>query len=75
MTVPMSVRAAAALELRARQASGMNAIGVLIRSHDGVGWRWRGDTISDDEAALIRRAFRGQMIVVNRSPAPLPASA
>ncbi|GAB6049116.1 hypothetical protein JCM19379_29480 [Methyloparacoccus murrellii] len=67
-----AVQARAALELRRRQADG-NGVAVIIQ--DGDLWRYRGQLLTDDEAALVRRTFRGQMIVVNRSAAPLPASA
>ena len=75
MTVSQATRAAAALELRRRQADGSDRVGVLVRGYAGNGWRWRGDIISDDEAAQVRRAFRGQLVIVNRSPAALPADA
>lgn len=71
MTVPTAVRAAAALELKQRQTEGQR-VGVLVRAHDGKGWRWKGGIITDDEAALVRRSFRGQMIVVERIPGQLP---
>lgn len=74
MTVSQATRAAAELERRARARDG-NRIGVLVRTNDANGWRWRGDIISDDEAALVRRSFRGQLVIVNRAPAPLPANA
>lgn len=74
MTVSQATRAAAALELRRRQADGSNRVGVLVRGYDCNGWRWKGDIISDDEAAQVRRSFRGQLVIVNRAPAVLPAS-
>lgn len=74
MSVSQATRARAALELRRRQAEGSDRIGVLVKANDGNGWRWRGDIISDAAAAQVRRSFRGQLVIVNRSPAPLPAS-
>ena len=68
-----AIQARAALELRRRQASGANQCAVLVKSFDGNGWRWRGARIDDDEADAIRRTWRGTLITVNRSPAPLPA--
>ena len=73
MSVPASVQARAQLELRRRQASGANSVAVLVKAVDGQGWRWKGGTITDAEAETVRRTWRGQLIVVNRSPAPLPA--
>lgn len=73
MSASQAIRAAAELERRARARDG-NRIGVLVRTNDANGWRWRGDIISDDEAALVRRSFRGQLVIVNRLPAPLPAA-
>ena len=69
-----AIQARAALELRRRQAEGSDRIGVLVKAIDGNGWRWRGERINDDEAAQVRRTFRGQLVIVNRSPAPLPAT-
>ena len=69
-----AVQARAALELRRRLSEGSDRIGVLVRTNNANGWRWRGDIITDDEAALVRRSFRGQLVIVNRSPAPLPAN-
>ena len=73
MSASQAIRAAAELERRARARDG-NRIGVLVKTNDANGWRWRGDIISDDEAALVRRSFRGQLVIVNRAPAPLPAN-
>ena len=70
-----AIQARAALELRRRQVDGSDRIGVLVKPNNANGWRWRGDIISDDEAALVRRSFRGQLVIVNRAPAPLPANA
>lgn len=73
MSASQAIRAAAELERRARARDG-NRIGVPVKTNDANGWRWRGDIISDDEAALVRRSFRGQLIVVERKPGQLPAS-
>ena len=75
MSASQAIRAAATLELRRRQADGSDRIGVLVKANDGNGWRWKGDVISDDEAALVRRSFRGQLIVVHRKPGQLPTPA
>ena len=71
MTVSPAVRAAAALELRRRQADG-NGVAVIIQ--DGELWRYRGQWLTKFEADAMRKTFRGTLIVVNRSPAPLPAN-
>lgn len=73
MSASQAIRAAAELERRARARDG-NRVGVLVRTNDGNGWRWRGERITDDAAAQVRRQFRGQLVIVNRSPAPLPAT-
>jgi hypothetical protein len=70
-----AIQARATLELRRRLASGANSVAVLVKCYSGAGWRWKGDTITDAEAAHVRRTWRGQLIIVNRSPAPLPAMA
>lgn len=73
MSASQAIRAAAELERRVRAREG-NRVGVLVRAHDGVSWNWRGERITDAEAARVRRSFRGQLVIVNRAPAPLPAS-
>ncbi|RQW79776.1 MAG: hypothetical protein EHM62_06190 [Methylococcus sp.] len=70
-----AIQARAALELRRRQASGANSVAVLVKSFDGNGWRWKGDIITDKQADAVRRTWRGQMVIVTRSPAALPATA
>jgi len=65
----MSTRAAAALELKLRQAAGQR-VGVLVQ--DGTGWRYQGQTLTDDEADALRKSRRGRWVIVTRKPAPLP---
>ena len=74
MSVPVSVQALAELERRARARDG-NRVGVLSRHFSGTGWGWKGSIISDAEAAQLRRTFRGQLVIVNRSPALMSADA
>lgn len=66
-----AVQARAALELRRRQADG-NGVAVIIQ--DGDLWRYRGQWLTHVETAAFRKTFRGTLIMVNRSLAPLPAS-
>ena len=72
MTVSPAVRAAAALELRRRLSEGSDRVAVIIQ--DGELWRYRGQWLTQLEAAAFRKSFRGTLIVVNRAPAPLPAN-
>ena len=67
-----AVQARALLELRRRQASGVNSVAVIIQ--DGELWRYRGQWLTQLEADALRKTFRGTLIVVRRSPAPLPAN-
>ena len=71
MSVSQATRAAAALELRRRQADG-NGVAVIIQ--DGELWRYRGQWLPQIEADAFRKTFRGTLILVRRSPAPLPAT-
>ncbi|MEY3773249.1 MAG: hypothetical protein RLZZ129_29 [Verrucomicrobiota bacterium] len=69
MTVPTAVRAAAALELKLRQTEGQR-VGILVQHGDG--WRYQGQTLTDDEAMALRKSSRWQWVIVTRKPAPLP---
>ena len=71
MSASQAVRAAAALELRRRRTEG-NGVAVIFQ--DGELWRYRGQWLTQLEAAAFRKSFRGTLIVVNRAPAPLPAN-
>ena len=66
-----AVQARALLELRRRQADG-NGVAVIIQ--DWELWRYRGQWLTQLEAAAFRKTFRGTLIVVRRAPAPLPAA-
>lgn len=66
MTVPASLQAAAELERRARCAADNRRIGVLFQR--GSGWEFRGQSLSADEAAALRRSWRGKLVVVERRP-------
>ena len=66
-----AVQARALLELRRRQGEG-NRVAVIIQ--DGELWRYRGQWLTDSQAAAFRKTFRGTLILVRRSPAPLPAA-
>ena len=66
-----AVQACALLELRRRQADG-NGVAVIIQ--DGDLWRYRDQWLTDSQAAAFRKSFRGTLILVRRSPAPLPTA-
>lgn len=66
------LQARAAVELRARRAEGH---GVAVIIQDGDLWRYRGQWLTHVEAAAFRKSFRGKLIIVNRSPAPMLATA
>lgn len=70
MTAPAAFRAAAALEIRRRRIEG-NGVAVLVQQHANC-WRYRDRILTDDEAEMVRRTHRGQLIVVHREPVPLP---
>ncbi len=67
-----ALQARAALELRRRLSEGSDRVAVIIQ--DGDLWRYRAQWLTQVEADALRKTFRGTLIVVRRSPAPLPAA-
>lgn len=65
-----TLQAAALLELNRRRAEGR---GVAVLIQQGECWRYRHRLLTASEATAFRESYRGQVVIVNRKSAPLPA--